>query len=208
MDKETELLGIIEENERLNSKLEEGLQKPRIESTTEDMGKLKEELLELKASMIDKEMMLQRVSEENEVMRSDIKRRDEIVAELEATRNAEKEALSKLNLIMEEVDKSNRRAARATEQLEASKASASEMESELRRLKVQSDQWRKAAEAATAMISVGGNGKYVDRTTSLDSGYMNGRMGSPYADDGDDDLTKKNGSVLKKFGFLWRKPQK
>ncbi|KAI4373513.1 hypothetical protein MLD38_011632 [Melastoma candidum] len=209
MDKETELQGIIDENERLNSKLDEILRKPQKESIIEDMEKLKEEFLKLKATAMDKEMMLQRISDENEVMRSDIKKRDEIVVELEATRNAEKEALLKLNLVMEEVEKSNRQAARATEQLEASKASVSKMESELRRLKVQSDQWRKAAEAAAAMITVGGNGKYVDRTTSLDSRYMNGRMGSPYADDTDDDLMKKkNGNVLKKFGVLWRKPQK
>ncbi|KAI4385515.1 hypothetical protein MLD38_003531 [Melastoma candidum] len=211
MDKETELQGIREENDGLNVKLQENVTTLEEEAAAKkDIEKLREELSELKANMMDKETELQHISEENETMKLEIKKREEIVAELESARNAEKDTHTKLNLVLEEVEKSNRRAARVTEQLQASQASAAEMESELRRLKVQSDQWRKAAEAAAAIIPVGGNGKYMDRTTSMDGGYMTGKMGSPYADDMDDDdlIKKKNGNVLKKIGVLWRKPQK
>jgi hypothetical protein len=77
----------------------------------------------------------------------------------------------------------------------------------LRRLKVQSDQWRKAAEAAAAMISSGNNGKFVERTSSLDSNYN--PLASPYSEDMDDDSPKKkNGNMLKKIGVLWKKGQK
>ncbi|WVZ11242.1 hypothetical protein V8G54_015772 [Vigna mungo] len=107
-----------------------------------------------------------------------------------------------LGIVMEEADRSNKKAARVAEQLEAANL---EMETELRRLKVQSDQWRKAAEAAAAMLSSGNNGKLTERTVSMDNNYKC----SPYAEDSDDDFQrKKNGNMLKKFGVLWKKPQK
>lgn len=68
-----------------------------------------------------------------------------------------------------------------------------------------------AAEAAAAMISAGNNGKFMERTASLDSSYNSiaGKIGSPYTEDLEDDLLKKkNGNMLKKIGVLWKKPQK
>lgn len=108
-----------------------------------------------------------------------------------------------------EADKSSRKAARITEQLDAAQAANSEMEAELRRLKVQADQWRKAAEAAAAMLSTGNNGKYVERTGSLDYNTIGGKLGSPYSEDLDDDSPKKkNSNMLKKIGVLLKKGQK
>ncbi|CAN1274879.1 Interactor of constitutive active ROPs 5, partial [Linum perenne] len=93
-------------------------------------------------------------------------------------------------------------------------AANSEMEAELRRLKVQADQWRKAAEAAASMLSTGNNnGKFVERTGSLDSSnnvnyttIAGAMVGSPFSEDMDDDsMKKKNGNVLKKIGVFWKK---
>ncbi|KAF8039783.1 hypothetical protein BT93_B2100 [Corymbia citriodora subsp. variegata] len=219
MDKETELQGVLEENEGLSLKLENTLSLQKEFALERELKKLREELSEVKANRMDKETELQHISEENETMKLELKKRetdkakmkDEVVAQVEAARAAEREALTKLSFMMEEAEKSNRRAARVTEQLEAAQATSTEMEGELRRLKVQSDQWRKAAEAAAAMLSTGNNGKFIDRTGSLDSSYnpVTGRMSSPYAEDMDDDmLKKKNGNMLKKIGVLWKKPQK
>ncbi|XP_030546165.1 interactor of constitutive active ROPs 3 [Rhodamnia argentea] len=219
MDKETELQGVLEENEELSSKLENTLSLQKESALERELKKLQEELSEVKANLMDKETELQNISEENETMKLELKKRendkakmsDVVVAQVEAARAAEREALSKLSFMVEEAEKSNRRAARVTEQLEAAQATSTEMEGELRRLKVQSDQWRKAAEAAAAMLSTGNNGKFMDRTGSLDSSYnpISGRISSPYAEDMDDDmLKKKNGNMLKKIGVLWKKPQK
>ena len=219
MDKETELQGISEENEGLNLKLEKSLSCQREYELEKELKKLNECVSELRANLMDKETELQSISEENEMLKLEIKKRemdrgkanDHVVAEVEAAKAAEREALMKLGIVMEEADKSNRRAARVTEQLEAAQAANSEMEAELRRLKVQSDQWRKAAEAAAAMISAGNNGKFMERTASLDSNYNSiaGKIGSPYSEDIEDDLLKKkNGNMLKKIGVLWKKPQK
>ena len=219
MDKETELQGISEENEGLNLKLEKSLSCQREYELEKELKKLNECVSELRANLMDKETELQSISEENEMLKLEIKKRemdrgkanDHVVAEVEAAKAAEREALMKLGIVMEEADKSNRRAARVTEQLEAAQAANSEMEAELRKLKVQSDQWRKAAEAAAAMISAGNNGKFMERTASLDSNYNSiaGKIGSPYSEDMEDDLLKKkNGNMLKKIGVLWKKPQK
>ncbi|XP_030442527.1 interactor of constitutive active ROPs 3 [Syzygium oleosum] len=219
MDKETELQGVLEENEGLSSKLENTLSLQKESTLERELKKLREELSEVKANLMDKETELQHISEENKTMKLELKKgetdkakmNDDVAAQVEAARAAEREALTKLSFIMEEAEKSNRRAARVTEQLEAAQATGTEMEGELRRLKVQSDQWRKAAEAAAAMLSTGNNGKFMDRTGSLDSSYnpITGRISSPYAEDMDDDmLKKKNGNMLKKIGVLWKKPQK
>lgn len=219
MDKETELQGVLEENEGLSSKLENTLSLQKESALERELKKLQEELSEVKANLMDKETELQHISEENKTMKLELKKRendkakmnDLVVAQVEAARAAEREALTKLSFIVQEAEKSNRKAARVTEQLEAAQATSTEMEGELRRLKVQSDQWRKAAEAAAAMLSTGNNGKFMDRTGSLDSSYnpVTGRISSPYAEDMDDDmLKKKNGNMLKKIGVLWKKPQK
>lgn len=219
MDKETELQGICQENEDLNLRLENSLSGRPSHELEKEIRRAMEDIEHLKANLMDKETELQNIVEENEMLKSEIKRKeinkgkvnDEIVDELDSARAAEREALMKLGYMTEEVDKSNRRVARVSEQLEAAQTANSEMEAELRRLKVQSDQWRKAAEAAAAMLSTGTNGKFMDRTGSMDSKYSprSGRISSPYSDDGDDDLLKrKSPNMLKKIGILWRKPQK
>lgn len=218
MDKETELQCISEENEGLNLKLQNSLSCQREYELERELKELKEHVVDLKAHLMDKETELQSISEENEVLRVKVnksetdksKAHDEVVAEMEAARCAEREALMKLGIVMEEADKSSKRVARVTEQLEAAQAASAELEAELRRLKVQSDQWRKAAEAAAAILS-SGNGKLMERTVSMDSNYNHvaGKLGSPYSEDMDDDmLKKKNGNMLKKIGVFWKKPQK
>ncbi|KAL9374060.1 hypothetical protein Peur_033680 [Populus x canadensis] len=219
MDKETELQGISEENEGLALKIEKNQPSERESELALELKKLEHDLAELKASLLDKEAKLQSVAEENETLWKEIKKgemekskvNDEAVALAETARAAEHEALMKLGYLTEEADKSSRRAARVTEQLDAAQAANTEMEAELRRLKVQSDQWRKAAEAAAAMLSTGNNGKFVERTGSLDNNYnpIPGNMGSPFSEDMDDDSPKKkNGNMLKKIGVLWKRGQK
>ncbi|XP_062117215.1 interactor of constitutive active ROPs 2, chloroplastic-like [Humulus lupulus] len=212
MDKETELQSISEENECLNSKIEKNLSGQCEFELTMELKKSEATLSELRASLLDKETELQSITEENETLKMEIKNKetdrskanDEAVALADAARAAEREALMKLGYATEEADKNSRRAARVTEQLDAAQASNTEMEAELRRLKVQSDQWRKAAEAAAAMLSTGNNGKFVERTGSLDNTYN--PMDSPYSEDMDDDSPKKkNGNMLKKIGDLWKK---
>ncbi|KAK2999105.1 hypothetical protein RJ639_023158, partial [Escallonia herrerae] len=219
MDKETELQGICEENEDLNIRLENTLSSQREPELENDFKKSKEDVEILKANLMDKETELQNILEENRMLKQEIRSKDinggkvndEVISELEAARTAEREALMKLGYMMEEADNSNRRVTRVSEQLEAAQMANSEIEAELRRVKVQSDQWRKAAEAAAAMLSTGNNGKFIERTGSLDSNYspISGKISSPYSEDMDDDyLKKKNGNMLKRIGVLWKKPQK
>ncbi|KAK8596024.1 hypothetical protein V6N12_064524 [Hibiscus sabdariffa] len=214
MDKETELQCISEENNELRMKLEKNLSRQRESELEKELKLLNEAIVDLKANMMDKETELQNISEENEMLRLEISKRDMDKGktnELDEARAAEREAIMKLGLAMEEADKNSRRAVRVAEQLEAAQSANSEMEAELRRLKVQSDQWRKAAEAAATMLSAGNNGKFMERTGSLDSNYnpVKGRVNTPYTEDSDDELLKKkNGNMLKKIGVLWKKPQK
>uniref|UniRef100_A0A2P2JZD0 Interactor of constitutive active ROPs 3 n=1 Tax=Rhizophora mucronata TaxID=61149 RepID=A0A2P2JZD0_RHIMU len=218
MDKETELQGILEENEGLNMKLKKSLSYNRETELEGELKKLKENLANLNASLMDKETEQLNLLEENENLKEEISKKakdrgkadDHAVVELDAAKAAEREALTKLEIVMEEMDRSNKWVARVTEQLEAAQAANSEMEAELRRIKVQSNQWRKAAEAAAAMLSSGNNGKFMERTGSMDSNSSTPtkKISSLYGDDMDDDLLKKrNGSMLKKIGGLWRKPQ-
>ncbi|CAO2814421.1 unnamed protein product [Amaranthus hypochondriacus] len=221
MDKETELQGISEENESLSMKLEKSRASQREEELEDELSKLRVQVADLRANLMDKETEVQSVLEENEKLKVEMSKQEvdrgadngQVTAAVEASRAAEQDAIIKLGYMMEEVDKSNKKAARVAEQLDAAQATNAEMEAELRKLKVQSDQWRKAAEAAAAMLSNGNNGKYVERTGSmpLDNKYspVGGRHSSPYLDDYDDDsFKKKNGNVLKKIGVLWKKPQK
>lgn len=155
--------------------------------------------------------------EENELLKSEIGKREsestkmsgEALASVEAAKTAEREALIKLGDLTEEADRSSRKVARVTEELDAAQTANSEMETELRRLKVQCDQWRKAAEAAASMLTTGNNGKYVERTGSLDYHTIGGKLGSPLLDDLEDDSPKKkNNNMLKRIGVLLKKGQK
>ncbi|XP_020238115.1 interactor of constitutive active ROPs 2, chloroplastic isoform X1 [Cajanus cajan] len=216
MDKESQLQGLSEENEMLMSRIKQNQPGERESEPVVELKKLDADMAELKERLLDKETELQNVTEENNALKMEIKRVElqnnkiphEAVASAEAARAAEREALMKLGYMTEEADKSNRRVAQVTEQLDSAQAANSELEAELRRLKVQSDQWRKAAEAAAAMISAGNNGKFVERTGSLDNSYnsITAKMSSPYSEDTDDDSPKKkNTNMLKKIGVLWKK---
>lgn len=177
MDKEKEIQAISEENKCLNMKIERERE-------------LENEIEILKGNLMDKETESQNIDEENETLKMEIKRMEEAESEKERDRE-EREA----------------RAERVAEQLAAIQTANAEMEAELRKIKVQSDQWRKAAEVAAAMVVNYNDGKFVERTGSLDNSYM-GRLESPYGGDIDDEMKKKNGNVLKKIGVLWKKPQK
>ena len=215
--KETMLQHASENNTELCIKIEENESSAKQSEFETELQKLKEDLQELKGTLLDKETEFQRTKEENEMLKAEIRQRDTERSKaseeaLEAAKAAEREAVLKLQYVTEEADKSSRKAARVTEQLDAAQTANTELEAELRRLKVQSDQWRKAAEAATAMLSSTDNGKVVSRTVSLDSNHNNtigAKMGSPLSDDMDDDSPKKkNANMLKKIGVLWKKGQK
>nr|XP_043634404.1 interactor of constitutive active ROPs 2, chloroplastic [Erigeron canadensis] len=210
-EKEDKLRNISEENKELNEKLDKS------ESTTvkdtEDVTEvtiLAEDLEELKRVMAEKESELKNVTEENDRLKMEKTQvNDEAVASAEAARVAEREALMKVGYLTEEADKSSRKVVRVTEQLDLAQAANAEMEAELRRLKVQSDQWRKAAEAAAAMLSGNNNGKFMDRTGSLDSHTIGGKLNSPFSEDMEEESPKKkNGNMLKKFGVFMKKGQK
>lgn len=207
---ENELHNASCENKGLNIKMEETELEIEIKNS-------KSIIQNLTSNLLDKETRLQNLTEENETLKSEILKRekeknkvnDEAIASAESARAAEKEALRRLVYLTEEEGKSRRKAARVTEQLDALQAAYSEMEADLRRLKVQSDQWRKAAEVAAAMLSNGDNGKYIERTGSLEYNMIGGRWGSPCSEDTDDDSPKKkNGNMLKKIGVLLKKGQK
>ncbi|KAL9685195.1 hypothetical protein QQ045_022642 [Rhodiola kirilowii] len=173
----------------------------------------------LQETLLKKENLLQAIEKENEILKREVRKWQ--MEKIKATdgsdadtvaeaRAAEQKAVSKFEYLTEESDKNSKRTARVIEQLDAAQAANAELESELRKLKVQSDQWRKAAEAAAAMLTSGNNGKYIDRTGSLDSSYhtLGGRIGSPFSDDlNDESAKKKNGNMLKKIGVLWKKGQ-
>ncbi|XP_018476826.2 interactor of constitutive active ROPs 2, chloroplastic isoform X2 [Raphanus sativus] len=209
MDKEAKLRILADENELLNLKIKETEELNLEREVTGELKKLESDLVELRGNLMDKEMELQSVTSQNENHRSEMEK-------VQREKNkALDEALERLESLKEEADKSGKRAENATEQLGAAQVSKTELEAELRRLKVQCDQWRKAAEAAATMISDGnknGNGKYVERTGSLESPLRRNMNMSPYVDEtNDDDLSspkKKNGSMLKKFGVLLKKSQK
>ncbi|MED6124595.1 hypothetical protein PIB30_060362 [Stylosanthes scabra] len=226
MDKETELQCILEENEKLNAKLEMNLSSQRKHENELEMEiqRLNECVDEMKAKLMDKETTLESLSEENQVLKNMEFNKvlsESVAAEIEAAKAMERVAAVKLGIAMEEADRSNQKAARVTEQLEAAQALKSEMEAELRRVKIQCDQWRKAAETAASLLSTGKD-KLSERSLSLDNKYNiplmnNNNKYEPYCDDiiidydddDDDDFhRKKYGNMLKKIGILWKKPQK
>lgn len=217
MDKEAKLRILVDENELLSLKIKEAEEENSLNQREHEVNgeikKLEYDMMEMRANLMDKEMELQSVMSQSESLRSEM---EKMQSEKNQLIN---EALAKLGSMTEEADKSGKRAENATEQLGAAQVTNTELEAELRRLKVQCDQWRKAAEAAATMLSgsnnnSNSNGKYVERTGSLESPLrrnVNMNM-SPYMDETDDDLSsspkKKNGSMLKKFGVLLKKTQK
>ncbi|XP_076885955.1 interactor of constitutive active ROPs 2, chloroplastic-like [Bidens hawaiensis] len=211
-EKEEKLHNISEENKHLNEKLEKTeLITEKDTNDATDFKKLEADLENMKRVVFEKETELKYITEENERLKMEKCQVDnEAVASAEAARIAEKEAVMKVNYLTEEADKSSKKVARVTEQLDLAQAANAEMETELRRLKVQLDQWRKAAEAAASMLSgANNNGKYMERTGSLDSHTIGGRLNSPLSEDMEDESPKKkNGNMLKKIGVLLKKSQK
>ncbi|XP_024987368.1 interactor of constitutive active ROPs 2, chloroplastic [Cynara cardunculus var. scolymus] len=207
VEKEAKLQNTSEENKKLNEKLEKTELTEKDTEHVMEVKRLDADLVDLKRVMLDKETELKKITEEKErLMMEKNEMKDEAV---EAAKIAEREAVTKVEYLTEEADKSSRKVARVTEQLELAQAANAEMEAEMRRLKVQSDQWRKAAEAAAAMLSGGNNGKFVERTGSLDSHTIGGKLNSPFSEDMEDESPKKkNGNMLKKIGVLLKKSQK
>lgn len=203
IEKEEKLQNVSEENKNLNEKLK--LTTDENKNTEDDnadvveLKRLEADLEDLKRVMIEKETELKNITEENK----------RLMMEKDQVAEGEKEAVMKLGYLTEEAEKSGRKVVRVTEQLDLAQPANAEMEAELRRLKVQSDQWRKAAEAAAAMLSGGNNGKFVERTGSLDSHTIGGKLNSPFSEDMEDESPKKkNGNMLKKIGVLLKKSQK
>ncbi|KAI7748220.1 hypothetical protein M8C21_022009 [Ambrosia artemisiifolia] len=208
VEKEEKLLNITEENKSLNEKLEktELATEKETEDVT-DLKKLEADVEDLKRVKFEKETELKNIREENEKLKMEKNQvNNEAVAAAEAARVAEKEAHMKVGYLTEEVDKSSKRVERVAEQLDLAQAANAEMEAEFRRLKVQTDQWRKAAEAAAAMLSGANNGKFVERTGSLDTRTIGGKLNSPFSEDMEEDESpkKKNGNMLKKFGVFMK----
>ncbi|KAI7732213.1 hypothetical protein M8C21_023587, partial [Ambrosia artemisiifolia] len=208
-EKEERLQNISEENKHLNENLKKTELTEKATEDTTSLKKLEADLEDMKRFMFEKEAELQNITEENERLKMEKSQvNNEAVASAEAAKTAEKEALMKIDYLTEEADKSSKKVVRVTEQLDLAQAANAEMETELRRLKVQSDQWRKAAEAAAAMISGGNNGKFMERTGSLDSHTIGGKLNSPLSEDMEDESPKKkNGNMLKKIGVLLKKGQ-
>ncbi|KAL1545865.1 hypothetical protein AAHA92_22543 [Salvia divinorum] len=181
------------------------------ENAVQITSKLKEEaddgVREAKLELEVLKTSLQATSEENEKLRrkmlkTEIERRKALEL-VESSRDAEHEALLRLDSL---ADKSCKKVERVTEQLDASQASNAELEAELLRLKVQCHQWKKAAEAAAAMLSTN---KYGERRGSLDYHTITSRLSSAQSDDEDDDSPKKkNRNMLKKIGVLLKKGHK
>ncbi|KAL7611826.1 hypothetical protein Lser_V15G05505 [Lactuca serriola] len=212
MDKETELQAICEENEELNSKLKNSQSGKREYELENEITNLKHDFDFLKSKLNVMETELKNKSDENEMMKLEIKKFKKMDCKdsSELSQLSESESIVKVDQLVEEIEKSNRKVARVVEELAAAQAVNGEMEADLRKMKVQSDQWRKAAEAAAAMLSAGNNEnrKLVVRTGSMDSYTPGGNIGSPCdVDDDDELLKKKNGNVLKRIGVLWKKPQ-
>uniref|UniRef100_A0A7N0R9G7 Interactor of constitutive active ROPs 3 n=1 Tax=Kalanchoe fedtschenkoi TaxID=63787 RepID=A0A7N0R9G7_KALFE len=214
---EAELEKVKSNMEELQAKQKNENEKPRLSDKenvwASELKKARASLADTKASLLEKENLLQAIAEEQEKLKLELQKSENEKAKAikeaaAALADAEKVCESKVTHLAQEADGNSRRVAQVMEQLEAAQAASTEMEVELRRLKVQCDQWRKAAEAAAVMLTAE-SGKYMERSESLDSSYqtIGGHLGSPYSDDDMDDVTskKKNGSMLQKIGVLWKK---
>ncbi|XP_073105056.1 interactor of constitutive active ROPs 2, chloroplastic-like isoform X1 [Elaeis guineensis] len=217
VDKESELQKLAAINKELNAEIEKSQLRQMDSELEAKLMKSITDIAELKADLMDKETELQSISEENEILKSEMEKREAessksheaVIAELELAKAAEREATMRLGYVADEAVKNSRRAARVAEQLEAAQAVNLEMEAELRRLRVQSDQWRKAAEAAAAVLTTGNQGRFMERSGSLDSGYntVAGKLNSPFSDDLDGKSPKEK-NMLRKIGWLWKKSPK
>ncbi|KZV46298.1 interactor of constitutive active ROPs 2, chloroplastic [Dorcoceras hygrometricum] len=146
IENKNELLSASCKNKGLNAKIEESKLEVELKNSESTIQNLT-------SSLLDKETRLQSLAEENEILKSEIlkkekeknKANNDALAAAESARAAEQEALKRLGYLTEDAEKNRRKAARVTEQHDAAQAAYSKMEADLRRLKVQSDQWRYAA---------------------------------------------------------------
>ncbi|KZV44912.1 interactor of constitutive active ROPs 2, chloroplastic [Dorcoceras hygrometricum] len=146
IENKNELLSASCKNKVLNAKIEESKLEVELKNSESTIQNLT-------SSLLDKETRLQILTEENEILKSEILKKEKeknkanngALAAAESARAAEQEALKRLGYLTEDAEKNRRKAARVTKQLDAAQAAYSEMEADLRRLKVQLDQWRYAA---------------------------------------------------------------
>ncbi|GER34839.1 ROP interactive partner 5, partial [Striga asiatica] len=191
MDKENELQGIWEENERLESSVSgQGLTELR-----KSLDRSRGEAEELRARLAEKEAEFRVELEVKE------KERNSVVEEIEAVRAAEvaREAAEVARAEMEaEVRRMRVQSEQWRKAAEVAAAMISAGNDNINNNNNYNDN--------------NGNGQVMERTGSMDSHYGSpriGKVGSPYVDDVDDDLMKKkNGNKMRRFGSLWKKQQK
>ncbi|XP_078180174.1 interactor of constitutive active ROPs 5-like isoform X2 [Carex rostrata] len=180
-------------------------------------------LTKLKENLEEKEKKLDQVLHENELLRAELtklstereKLCEQVIIENKFAIEAQKEALSKLEIAIEEVKESKEKASIVNEKLDSVTNMKAEMETELRKLRIQADQWKKAAETAMALLTVGSKDKLIERTNSYNSNSnsnlnlnsVSGKFGSlDFPDELDDEpLSWKNGNVLRRISGMWKK---
>ncbi|XP_008789170.2 interactor of constitutive active ROPs 2, chloroplastic-like [Phoenix dactylifera] len=218
VDKESGLQKLATMNKELNAEIEKAQVRQMDSELEAKLMKSITDIAELKADLMDKETELQGISAENEILKSEMEKKEAeshksyeaVTAALESAKAAEQEATMRLGYVTEEAVRNGRRAARVADQLEAARAVNSEMEAELRRLRVQSHQWKKAAEAAAAVLTTGNQGRFMESRGPLDSGNNTaaGKLNSPFSDGSDEESPKKEKNMLRKIGGLWKKSPK
>ncbi|KAI0508064.1 hypothetical protein KFK09_014198 [Dendrobium nobile] len=199
---EKEVQNISERNKELREELSKG------EANQFDyelkLMKAATDVQELNANLLDKETVLQRILEQNEILISELNKRDiehqniyyAVIVDAEKAKAVEKEALIRIGLIEDEAEKSSKRAVKILEQLEESRAVNLELETKLKRLNMQSDQWRKAAEAVSVILIFGNDDRNIeDSNKNSIYGKLTDLL---FFDDLDDES-------LRKIGELWKK---
>jgi hypothetical protein len=176
-------------------------------------------ITKLKEELGEKKKELDKILHENELLKFELtklsREKDKIceqeIIEKNLAINAQKEALSKLEIAIEEIQENKEKASVVDKKLDSVQNMKAEMETELRRLRIQADQWKKAAETAMTLLTVGNKDKLIDRTNSLNSNSnlssVSGKFKSlDFSDELDDErLSWKNGNVLRKISGMWKK---
>ncbi|KAJ8492222.1 hypothetical protein OPV22_013943 [Ensete ventricosum] len=216
-DKEEELQRISDMNKKLLADIEEARENQIESELGLKLTKSITDAKDLKSKLTNSEIDLQRLSEENEQLKTELRRTETAndkaceaaIAGMKSAKAAEEEALMKLGCISDKAEKNNRRATKVAEELEAVQAVKSEMEAELRKLKAQAEQWRKAAETAIVMLTADKNGKFAG---AVDSEYKSAEgklMSLRFSNDiGEESSRKKKNYILRRIRGMWNKEQK
>ncbi|MBA0610290.1 hypothetical protein Godav_011157, partial [Gossypium davidsonii] len=97
-----------------------------------ELKKLEFDLKELKDNLTVKETELKTITEQNKMLKREIKSKmksdESVVVSLEASKAAEQATLIRVGYLTEETDKFNRGVARLTEELESAQAANTEIE--------------------------------------------------------------------------------